>query len=79
METRRSSDCATKLAPDLFGMVQDGRRDGTDQPPKDVWKGLSGCSGNIISLMNADYPGIGISFMQEIMPLLFIWPAGIAA
>ncbi len=66
METKRLSDCTTKLALDLFGRVQDGQRAGTINRPKVVWLELSGCSGNIISLMNADHPDIGYFLTQMV-------------
>ncbi len=70
METKRSYDCAAKLALDLFGRVQDGLREGTIKRKKLIWLELSGCSGNIISLMNADQPGIGY-FLTQMVDLVF--------
>ena len=70
MGTKYFYDCATKLALDLFGKVQDGLNCGTINRPKVIWLELSGCSGNIISLMNADQPGIGY-FLTQMVDLVF--------
>ena len=52
-------DCTTRLALDLFGMVQERLAQGTLTKKKLVWLELTGCSGNIISMMNADLPDFG--------------------
>ncbi|HWR23015.1 MAG TPA: hydrogenase small subunit [Feifaniaceae bacterium] len=70
MEKKRSSECAARLALDLFGRVRDGLQNGTIIRPKVVWLELSGCSGNIISLMNADRPDIGY-FLTQMVELVF--------
>lgn len=63
-------DCANRLALDLFGRVQEGLNNGSISRPKVIWLELSGCAGNIISLMNADRPDIGY-FLTHMVELVF--------
>ncbi len=52
------SKCAYTMSLDLFGRLQDEFSAGNLPRKKLVWLELTGCSGNIISLMNAQYPDI---------------------
>ena len=70
MGKERLSDCSTRMALDLFSRAQDGLNSGTINRPKVVWLELSGCSGNIISLMNASRPDIGY-FLTQMVELVY--------
>ena len=57
METPQSK-CAYTMSLDLFGRLQDEYAAGNLPRKKLVWLELTACSGNIISLMNAQYPDV---------------------
>jgi len=61
-----TADCTTKLALDLFGRVREGIANGTLSKRKVVWLELTGCSGNIISQMNAEFPDFAYLITQMV-------------
>lgn len=64
------SDCATRLALDLFGRVKTELASGRLTKRKLVWLELTGCSGNIISQMNAEFPDFA-AMLTEMVDLVY--------
>lgn len=70
MEVTRCYDCASRLALDLFGRVQTEIANGNIKKKKLVWLEADGCSGNIISFLNAEYPDFQF-FVTEMVDLVY--------
>ncbi len=65
-----SCEHSNKLALDLFSKLQEEQTNGRLGRKKLIWLELTGCSGDIISLLNAQHPGFGF-VVTDIIDLVY--------